>query len=73
MSEANFFSTFAPFSASFRLPVDYNAPQDSPLALLRAVSCGTLSKATGFPHTFGTEMGSKQEQNGTKAIYRAHL
>ncbi len=28
----------------------YNAPQNSPLALLRATSHGTLSKATGFLH-----------------------
>ncbi len=31
-------------------PFGYNAPQNSPLALLRATSHGTLSKATGFLH-----------------------
>ncbi len=73
MRESNFFSAFAPFSASFRLSVDYNAPLNSPLALLRAASCGTLSKASGFPHTFHAEAGSKQEQNSTKAIHRTRV
>ncbi len=50
MSEFRIFSAFAPVSASFRLSVGYNAPQNSPLALLRATSHGTLSKATGFLH-----------------------
>ncbi len=39
----------APFGRD-RLSVGYNAPQNSPLALLRATSHGTLSKATGFLH-----------------------
>ncbi len=61
MSEFRIFSAFAPISAYFRenvvapfgrdrLSVGYNAPQNSPLALLRATSHGTLSKATGFLH-----------------------
>ncbi len=61
MSEFRIFSAFTPVSASFqenvvapfgrdRLLVGYNAPQNSPLALLRATSHGTLSKATGFLH-----------------------
>ncbi len=61
MSESNFFSALALVSALafFRLSVDYNAPHDSPLALLRATSCGTLSKVTDFLHAFRTEIYSK--------------
>ncbi len=59
MSESHLFSSFALISTSSRLSVGYNTPHDSPLTLLRARSCGTLSKDTGFLLTFRTEMGSK--------------
>ncbi len=67
MCESQFFNALALISAFFHLSVSYNAPYDSPLALLRAASCGTLSEATGhlhiLPHRIPLEIRTKSHEN----------